>query len=106
MTQRDKERIEKDAKEYCHGSPQYIFEWRGYIAGATADNERMADKLTALEMADNIMLKDLHEQLKQERDKAIDECIATLKRESELYNAKIIVNALYEVSLILEALKS
>lgn len=49
---------------------------------------------------------EIEELLKQERDKAIDACVATLKRESELYNAKIIVNALYEVSLILEALKS
>lgn len=41
MTEQDKQRIEKDAKEYCTGSPQYIFEWRGYIAGATAENERI-----------------------------------------------------------------
>lgn len=59
-------------------------------------------KIQALESE----LAELREQLKQERDKAIDACIATLKRESELYNAKIIINALYEVSLMLEALKS
>lgn len=93
MSEHDKERIEKEAETYADdtnidGSDFWQDMYLGYIAGATAENERMA------------------ELLKQERDKAIDACVATLKRESELYNAKIIVNALYEVSLILEALKS
>lgn len=44
----DKERIKKEAREYCEGSPHYLFEHRAYITGANAQLERMAGLREAL----------------------------------------------------------
>lgn len=40
----DKERIESEAREYCKGSPQFIFEYRGFIAGAKWRNNAVIDE--------------------------------------------------------------
>ena len=36
----DKERIEKEARESCEGSPQFLFEFRGYVNGATSEHTK------------------------------------------------------------------
>lgn len=65
MSEQDKERIEKESdtiakRVYIHKTSAQIGYCKGYIAGATAEHERMA------------------ELLKQERNKTIDDVIEKL----------------------------
>lgn len=87
MSEHNKERIEKEAETYADdtnidGSDFWQDMYLGYIAGATAENERMA------------------EQLKQERNKAIDACIAEIER---LNDAGLLY--VYTARKVLESLK-
>lgn len=71
MKNEDKERIEIEAREYCSGSSEYIFEYRGYIAGATAERNKAIDECIA------IIVK--HPQINQENWPDVKKIIESLK---------------------------
>lgn len=83
MNTEDKLRIEKEARDYAltrgyAGGVQIKWCEKDYIAGSTAEHERMTDELNTKQHLVNvykIQAKAANERLNQERNKAIDECI-------------------------------
>lgn len=86
MSEQDKERIEKDAMRYATQWPVHInrVAHNSFVIGATAENERLnpvrqpsfyRSPSDDYEEGYRDAKKEMAEQLKQERNKAIDEVI-------------------------------